>query len=120
MNQVLGGYTFPYDPAMGDWSGVNQNKSRADLDAITRTISFNWGFVDYKPVILKWSSIPKTMYDQLVSLWIANNGGNTYTYNPRTGTSYTVEIVDLVGTPFGPTGSYDWLIDVQMTLKVLL
>jgi len=114
-NQVLGGYTFAYDPDPLTWSGVHKVKSRADLPTISSNISYNWGFVDWDPVELHWSAMSDAMYDALYALHIASDGALTYTWNPQLGTQYTVEIVDFQGKQFNTA----WWYDVTMTLKII-
>jgi hypothetical protein len=114
-NQVLGGYTFVYDPDPLSWSGIHKIKSRADLPTFTSNITYNWGFVEWSPVQLSWSSMTNAMVVALQNLHEATDGGLTYTWNPQLGTSYTVEIVDLQGKQFNSS----WWTDVTMTLKII-
>lgn len=118
-NMAIGSYTFEFDPPMGEWTQVLKKKSRADLETHSKNITFNWGFPDYKEIVLKWPAMPKTQWDQIYTLWTYNNGRSTYTFYPRTGSNYTVEIVDMNGTPFGPATAFEWYVDVEIRLKVI-
>jgi hypothetical protein len=118
----LNGTALTFDPALGDWTGVIKRKSRADAETLTRNVTYNWGFVDWDPVILRWGSMPLSQFLTIDVLHKANNGANTYTFDPGDGSGnlYTVEIVSFVGTPFGPdVTAVTWMVNVELVLKVM-
>lgn len=121
MSRKLGTYEFPYDPPRGSWSGLLSKKSRQDVPTLTDNVSIIWGhFPGDTPVTEEWPVMEESFFQSLDALYRASNGAATYTYEIDPTHKYTVEIVDLQGTPWLlDEQGRRWYRDVRMTLKIL-
>jgi len=121
----LGTYNFPYDPPVGDYSGLNKKKSRTDVQTLTSNKSINWGFIlEDNYISMKWKIMKKDFFQELQNRHYNNNGANTYEFENNDGEVYEVEIVDFGGTPYGELRDEQQILseyyqDVEIQLKVL-
>lgn len=121
----LGLYEFPFDPPVGDYSGLQKVKSRTDVQTFSNNISLNWGFVlQDNNISMQWNIMKKDFYKELENRYLNNNGANTYEFEMHDGRVFEVEIVNFGGTPYGEF--YDeqnikgyYYKDISLKLKVL-
>jgi hypothetical protein len=125
-NMRLGQYTFPFDPPVGDYSGLNKKKSRTDIQTLTSNKSISWGFIlEDNFVVMKWNIMKKDFFQELQNRHYNNNGANIYEFETEDGEVYNVEIVDFGGTPYGTFINEHtqeeafYYKDVEMKLKIL-
>lgn len=111
----LDDYLFPYDPPKGQYSGINIPKNYSEVHTLTDTIIFDDPLILQEArIVIKYPLIDADFYNNLLTLFEANNGANLYNFQDGINSpNYQVEIVNLTGTPW-KEGYYQ---NVTLTLK---
>lgn len=113
---TLGSYTFIRDPK--EIEDLIPVKSAAYQETYSDVAYFSWGTsIVGKVVPLEWDWMETTMFQELDTL---NQADVAVVWNPQNGHTYTVEIMNLVGTYMGrlsDSASYGRK-DVTLTLLI--
>jgi hypothetical protein len=90
---TLGGYTFWRNPEQFDEPRLK--RFTAEVPTYGGSAFFSWGtFLAGQVIILEWSWMDETMWDQLQTLLEADT---QIVWDPQTGSTYNVEITKLEG-----------------------
>lgn len=122
MPRKLGGFTYPYDPPRGNWSGIPRTRSAKTYQTLTGNVTVSWGFhIGDELITERWPMMSETFYKTLEDMFLAEHGTATYVYELETGVKYEVEIVSLQGTPYmkDSTSGERYYRDVTMELRIV-
>jgi len=91
---ILGGYTFTWNPEK--CTVPRKTKSSSTVETYSGAVYFSWGtLIAGQMISLEWDWLDEAQWDEFQTLLEADA---EVVWNPRTGTTYNVEISKLQGT----------------------
>lgn len=101
---ILGSYTFTLNPEKCDMPVAE--KRAASVKTLGGMGYFSWGtLLPGTEITLEWTYMPVAMFTELETL---NEADAQIVFNPGSGTTYNVEIIDLKGK---------WFLDQTITAQ---
>lgn len=114
-NYTLGGYVFEKNP--GEMDIPESKKETAEVKTHGGSELFHWdATIKGQQIVLKWSAISMTMYEQLRTLYLSND---EVTFDPDGSYTYEVVVTDLSAKYLKYySGDFQYVKDVKLTLNI--